>query len=390
MAKKRFSPCGLELPDNLYNDNRGRPNAFRYKSLDGSFKQIFKPAKEAIELANEANRLRAESSRQPGSFHWFKEKFIKWREENDPSLLRKDSWKNRKCMLNRFCDHFGKLKPKEVRKVKQFKAWWESLSYDQQHNSRAELSRFFQYLIAEEIVYINPFTKNDTVARLIEKGKPKKKRLPMTPDDFWKIYNAAGELGYEGLQLFMGYALVTDLRESDILSLTFEDNVQSDRLVLTIGKSLHQRGAVEASHHCWSFEKHPLVYELVKKSRELSIKHVRCPYLVSHKHKARRPSKTKTHSYQLLPRTAIDLFNEARVHAGVHVDVPEGRTNCTIHEIRGLSLHMAREAGNDIRELQELAAHTSIQVTKGYIAEHKPTYREVGVVFSENVIGGKL
>lgn len=390
MSKKRYTDCGLEMPPNLYKDNHGRTDVFRYKLPDGAYRQIKKPAALAIKVAEKANQLRIESPDVPGSFGWWKNRFVKYREETDPSLLEKQSWKNRKGMLDRFCKHFNKLMPNRVRKINQLKDWWESLTYDAQHNSRSELSRFFQYLMREEVLSINPFTNRDDKPRLVEKGKPKKSRLPLKADEFWKIYEAAGDLGLESLQLFMGYALVTDLRESDILRLRFDENVKDDRLVLTIGKSLNQRGAVKASHHCWTFAKHPLVHELVKRSRELSMKNARCPYLVSHRPKSVRVSKNKDHKFKLLPRLAISLFAQARKHAGVHVSIPANRTPATIHEIRGLSLWLAADAGEDIEILQHLAAHASIEVTKGYIAEHTPTYKEVDVVFTEKILKGVL
>lgn len=389
MAKIRFTDCGLELPENLYADPRGRPNVWRYKGPDGRFKQLIQPAEKAIKIAAEANRIRAESGRQPGSFHFYREKYIAHREHGDPSLIDKPSWANRKRLLSNFCEEFKDVKPADAR-YKTFKHWWEGLTYDQQHNRRSEFSRFFQWMIAEDAVYLNPFTTADDKPRLFEKGKPKKVRLPMTPEAFWKIYAAAGELGLESVQLFMGYALITDLRESDILKLRLDEHVLSDRLRVVIGKSVEQRGQAQASHHCWTFSKHPLVHSLVKRSRELSIRHQRCPFLVSHKHQARRKSETKEHPYQLLPRHLITLFGAARDHSGVYRGIPEGRAPATIHEIRGLSLHIAQEAGHDIEELQHLAAHTNVRVTKTYMAEHKPTYKEVGVVFTDKMIGGVL
>jgi hypothetical protein len=212
----------------------------------------------------------------------------------------------------------------------------------------------------------------------------------MTAEAFRKIHDAAGELGLVSVQLFMGYALVTDLRESDILKLRFDEHVLEDRLRVVIGKSIEQRGQAQASHHCWSFKKHPLVHSLVRQSRELSMKHHRCPYLISHKHQARRSSEIKDHPYQLLPRHLITLFDMARDHSGVFRDIPADRAPATIHEIRGLSLALAQDAGHDITELQHLAAHTDVRVTKVYMAEHKPTYKEVSVVFTESMIGGAL
>lgn len=62
----------------------------------------------------------------------------------------------------------------------------------------------------------------------------------------------------------------------------------------------------------------------------------------------------------------------------------------TIHEIKGFSLHIAKEAGEDITDLQLLAAHTNIRVTQAYMAEHKPSFKEVGVVFTKDMIKGNL
>lgn len=390
VSKDRYTECGLLLPPNLYTDSHGRSNFFRYRQKDGKYKIIREPANEAIKIAKELNLSRFDEEIKIDSFRWWGNRFIDWREETDPSLLEKTSWRNRKGMLRNFCKNFNYLQPEDITKISQLKEWWQSLSYDAQHNSRSELSRFFQYLISEEVLDINPFTKRDDKPKLMLKGKPQKKRLPLKPDEFWKIYHAAGELKIESLQLFMGYALVTDLRESDILGLRFDTNVKHDRLVLTIGKSLNQRGAVKASHHCWTFKKHPLVYELVKRSKILSMQNARCPYLVSHKPKYVRASKNKDHKFQLLPRLAMKLFREARIHAGVHISIAADRTPATIHEIRGLSLWLAAEAGEDIEILQHMAAHQNVNVTKGYMAEHEPTYKEVEVVFDEKMIGGAL
>lgn len=387
---KRFTNCGLELPKNLFLDPRKKKNIWRYKMPDFSFKQIKGSAEKAMKIANEANRIRAESSRVPYSFHWFREKYIKWREENAPFLMNKVSWRNRQGTLYSFCEEFSHLKPKDVIKVKQFKGWWGALTYDQQHNRRAELSKFFQYLITEEALTINPFTTADDKPRLTEKGKPKKSRMPMTLDDFWKIYNAAGSLDLECVQLFMGYALITDLRESDILKLRFDEHVKDDRLELTIGKSLQQRGAIQASHHCWTFSNHPIVKHLVNHSRELSLMNQCCPYLISYRPETRRISKIKEHKFQLLPRQLIALFSKARDASKVYKNIPANRMPATLHEIKGLSLHIAKEAGEDITELQQLAAHTNIRVTQAYMAEHKPSFKEVGVVFTKDMIKGDL
>lgn len=389
MPKKRFSPCGKELPENLYPDPRKRPNIWRYKGLNGKFKQFNASAEKAIKIAEEANRLRAESGRQPGSLHWWREKYITWREENDPLLIKKTSWKNRKGLLNGFCDEFKDLKPINAR-FKHFKAWWESLTYDQQHSRRAEFSRFFQYMISEEAVFLNPFTTADDKPRLMEKGKPKKSRAPMTLDIFWKIHRSAGELGLESVQILMGIALVTGLRESDILKLRFDEHVTKDALKLTIGKSLEQRGHTEASHHSWSFSSHPILHGLINQARELSMKNARCPFVISHRHKANRPNNTKEHKFQLLQRHLLTLFAKARTHSGVNDALKPGQTPTSIHEIKNLTLHIAREAGNDITDIQELAAHSDVRVTKGYIATHDPVYKDMSIEFTEEMIGGRL
>ena len=318
---------GDEWPKNLYADNRKRPNHYRYKNADGKFKPLIGEFDVVCALATEANRLRGTklNTQKVGSFTWWLPQYIKWQEERNPLLENKASWTNRKNLLTKFCDDFDYIKPKLL-KLGDLDLWWETLSYDQQHNRRSGFSYFFQWLLAKDAVKLNPFSTADDRPRLFEKAKPKRKRMRLDFDGFWAIYNAAGELGLEFVQVAMGISILTSMREGDICSLKFDSNVINNHLLKTISKSEQQRGESAASHLSWDLDRHAQLKKIINRSRELSLKHQRCPYVVSHTPKQRRIGKTKDHYSQVTPRRLIKGFDEARNASGIYSSIPKGTT----------------------------------------------------------------
>ena len=213
-------------------------------------------------------------------------------------------------------------------------------------------------------------------------------RQRLTREDFWKIYAAAGELEYYGLQIAMGLSLTTFMREGDICNLRLGENLEDSLLRLVVGKSLAQRGEVSAARLQWDVGNHQLVKSLLTKSRELAMKNYRCPFVISHRPKALRQSKIKEHKCQVLPRMLIAQFAESRRLAGV--TGVQGTTAPTFHEIRSLASKLAKDAGYDVKEIQGVMAHEDDKVTRGYMEGHQLPFDSVGVVFTEDMVGGKF
>jgi len=382
---------GEQWPDNLYADNRKRPNHYRYKNANGNFKPLKGDFETVCIIANEANRLRGTklNTQKVGSFTWWLPQYIDWKESANPLLADKPSWLNRKNLLTSFCDAFDYINPKAL-KLSDLEPWWDALTYDQQHNRRSAFSYFFQWLLGKDAVNLNPFTTADDRPRVFEKAKPKRKRMRLDFGGYWAIYNAAGELGLEFVQVAMGISILTSMREGDICSLRFDANIVDNHLCKTISKSEQQRGESAASHLSWDLDLHGQLKKIIKRARELSLKNLRCPYVVSHAPKQRRIGKTKDHYSQVTTKRLIDGFAAARDHCGMSANIPKGFTPTTFHEVRALCLKCGKDNHYDIKDLSELAAHGDIKVTESYIAGHTPVFKEIGVVFNEKMLGGNF
>jgi integrase len=83
----------------------------------------------------------------------------------------------------------------------------------------------------------------------------------------------------------------------------------------------------------------------------------------------------------------MDMFTEARIDAKVHIEIPEGRTPCTFHEVRGLASALAAKAGYDIEAIQHAMAHEDEKTTKGYQDEHELPYEQVPIIMTPELLG---
>lgn len=394
--KPRFSQ-GAALPDNLYPDARKRENHWRYRRPDGTYKIFAAQLEEAIALAAEANCQRdqinpARPRKVPdrASFTHHAGSYKQWRELNDPRLKGKASWTNRCNALNAFAEDFAYL-PVHKTKLANLRTWWETLTYHQQHARRAEFNKFYNYLMAEGLtpqLESNPFTTADDRPRLLEKGKPAKKRQRLTMEAFWKIYHQAGNMGLDALQIAMGVSLVTTMRRTDICEITLEHHIDGGQLRKTINKSEAQRDSTAASHLSWNLKSYPLLGQLVKRARECSMRNLRCPYLLSHTPKQRRTGKTKDHIAQVSPDRLSDMFTEARNATGLFNRLESNQTPPTFHEVRSLASDRFKRMGYDIKDVQRLMAHTDEKVTRHYQSGHGIEYQEIGIYLDEQIIGG--
>lgn len=389
------APGALQLPDNLYPDTKKRLNTWRYLRADGTSRSFKAPTEKAIKLAEEANAIRhttvTVSPVVPPRHSVMAqvERYTLWREEYDPKLAKKASWKNRCNHLKAFARHFEKTKVGHLT-LDTLRPWWEDLTYHQQHARRSEFNKFFNWLAGQGLtprLEFNPFTTADDRPRLMEKGKPTVKRARLGIDPFWTIYNKAGELGFAGLQIAMGISLVTTMRRADICDLRLDKHVAENSLRKTINKSAAQRDDVYVANLQWKLDEHPMLSKLINRARELSLQHFRCPYIISHKPDQRRTGKTKDHICQVTPDRLSDMFAEVRDACNLFPARSEKYSPPTFHEIRGLSSHIYGKC-YDVKQVQELMAHTDERVTKGYQAGHGIEYKEVKISVPAELLGG--
>lgn len=396
--KPRYAD-GVELVDNLHPDPRRRPGCWRYRRPDGSWK-LFRAetTEEANRLASEANAAR---DRLPASIDgkidraalaYHVERFIAWRERHDPRLPALENWRNRRGALRGFARHFAHTPVHRLTRP-QISAWWETLTHHQQGLRFTELRRFFNWLAGEgacpQLDY-NPFTLADDRPRLYMTRKPDVARLRLDPVAFWAIYAKAGELEMPGLQIAMGISLITTMRRADVCALRLDQHAQGDMLRQIIGKSAAQRGDIHATRLEWDLTMHTALASLIRRARELSMKHYRCPFVISHAFQRRTlgKQKTKEHRYQVTPDMLDKLFARARDAVGLYADLPKGQTPPTFHEIRALSSALFGRAGFAVEQIQALMAHTDADVTKLYQSGQDLPYLRIEMQIPPEILGG--
>ncbi|MEM1143972.1 MAG: tyrosine-type recombinase/integrase, partial [Pseudomonadota bacterium] len=342
--------------------------------------------------ASETNKNRdttvfkAPLSRVEMAFHV--EKYKAYREDQDPKLAGKASWKNRRYALDALGKYLAGTRVAETTH-EHLKVMWHTLTYDQQKLRHAEFRRFFNYLMGEGLcpqLEYNPFTTSDDKPRLYVTGQPEKRRLRLDRDSFWAIYDAAGD--YPALQIAMGISLLTFMREGDICSLKWSDNIEGELLRRVIGKSLQQRGSASAARLQWDVGNYDYLKKLINRAREIHLQHRRsCPFVIMHKPQQRRTGKTKEHAYQVTPRRLATMFAEAREATGLYEHIDEDRTPPTFHEIRSLAAKLAKDAGYSDRQIQIAMAHENVATTRSYQDEHELPFADAGVALTADVLG---
>jgi len=352
---------GKPLPHNLYNDPKGRPGVYRYRKPDGSFRLVRLPYAKAVEAARAANARRIAPE---GSLPYWVAQYRQWCVDREPPIESRRGWSERQKQLEAWADDWQHVQPIALT-VPTLADWWDALTYDQQHNRRAHFSAFCQWCMGKGVMHCNPFSARDDVARLMEKRKPMKQRGALSLEGFRAIHEAAPA----HIQIAMRISLSTAMRAGDVVALRW-DCIQDGYLCKTIAKSVGQRGATAAAHLKWWLDEHEALKQAIDEARELSMKHRRCPYIVS-RPRAREKALGAglTHSHQCRVEHLSRGFARARDAAGI--DGP------SFHEVRGLAISLLLQQGQDIAAVQRLAAHTDASITSAYTAGQAPHYMDM-------------
>ena len=355
---------GVQLVDNLYTDNKGRTDHFRYRRPDGSFRTFYaKSVTDANTLATAANAERhtfidAREGLRRDQLAFHIPEYVAYMERINPDLARRSEWKNNQYAFTQFATRFDRLIHINRPAIQ---IWWDELTYYQQKQRQAPFRRFFNWLMGQNLlnnIKFNPFTKADDKPRLLLKLKPEKARPPLTEAGFLLISKKGMELGYQVLPLAMSIGLYTALRESDLCRLTWNDNIADGELRVVVSKSEAQLGSARAARLAWKLSEHPHLKKLIDQARELSLLNRRCPFVLSHRPTRRVWNQDKVHMSQLMPDRLSRMFAEARDEAKL--------TGVSFHEIRGLSATLYRKAGYTNLQIQMLMAHENVSTTQGY------------------------
>ena len=373
MCMKRFYD-GVELVANLYPHQRKEPKKWRYKNPKSkkwvNLKELM-TVQEANRLATELNQMVADGFYERHTIPsertiTYVNKYIIYQENLNPKLKHLDSWNNRKYALRKFPDSFENIKSIDMQSLRN---WWDELNYHKQKLHHAAFRKFFNWLMGQGLtpkLSFNPFSTNDDVPRLILKSKPKKVRLPCSQQTFNNIRKAAGNAGYECLQIAMDISRYTTLREGDICSLKWDKNIVDGCLKVIVSKSESQKGTMRAARLSWNLKEHPLLKQYIDRARELALVNRRCSFVISHTPK-RKANNNKEHLCQVTGDRLGKMFAEVRT------------INTTFHEIRGLSATLLKNAGNTKEQIQSIMAHESIVTTLDYMNPNELPYQNVTI-----------
>lgn len=387
---------GVQLPDNLYPDPRKRADHWQYVRPDGTKKTIKADLATAVKLAQEANALASNLAKRQAapperdSIARYVEEYIVYREGMAPKLKQKTSWKNYQGYLRSFSREFSTT-PVHMLELKPIVTWWEELTPHAQRSRRAEFNKFFNWLAVHEKtprLRSNPFSTSDDKPRVMLRPIVESKRVRLDMDAFWAIYDKAGALGMEYLQIGMGISLITTWRRGDVCHLRFDVHLFDGYLGKAISKSHEKLGERKGANLRWKLDEQPQLSALIRRARELSLKHGRCPYIVSMRPERRVMGEVKTHFAQVLPRRLSDAFTEARDATGLYNHLPADRRP-TFHFIRALSSHRYKKAGYDTKEVQTVMAHTKQEQTEHYQWGHEIEWTDVDLKLTGEALGGR-
>ncbi len=395
--KQPRSVDGIVLSDNLY-PITGKPGRFRYRRVDGTFKRLkgILTPEQANAIANQANAHRDDviTKKPPSTQSWqfWIERYVAWAEQNNPKLLEKESWRNRKYEMFKFAREFAAYSVSQLTR-NQIKEWWDELTHYQQKSRFAAFRKLFNYLMGEGLCSqfdYNPFTTADDRPRLYLKSEPTPTAMRLDIDTFWRIYKRAGSMKLYGLQITMGIMLNTMWRPSDVVSLKLKENIDGDYLQTIISKSEKLRGEFNAPRLKWNYRNNPFLQKLVKRGRELALVNESCPYLASHMPKMKRMGGSKDHVCQLTVTRVSDQFTEVVVALGLDKNLPEGKTPSTLYEVKSLASAKYREAGYDRKQIQEAMGHSKESTTAIYQDGHDLPYEEMHMQLNSELLGGEF
>ena len=378
------------LPPNLY--QRTGSTVYRYKGLSG-----YKTVKDAdgsnaeydlaCRIAEAANTRRGQLAPSIKTIKYWSDQYIAWMEGQNKKLADKERWRYTRNDLNNFASEFSHININQLR-LKDLREWWDKLSYDAQHNRRSAFSKFFQYCINSDVCSINPFSNSDFHPHLMKKPKPEKMRSPLELDQFFEMYESEHIEKYPHVKIAMAIALTTGMRQTDICLLTIKGNVIDNRLCKTIGKSEGQRGMTKASHHGYDLNKHDMLRAAINSARELSLKHKRCPFVLSyHPYRQQPQLDSKDHPCQVRPKKLSHDF--ATVRDLCKIKGIGDKKPPTFHEIKGLYILTSLKHYSD-DQVQKAAAHMDKSTTMAYPANHAPSFEEVEVIITPSMLGKSL
>lgn len=303
------------------------------------------------------------------------------REHDDPTLADKANWKAQQSLITCLCQKMIKTDVKNITH-ENLENWIQSLGYYQQQKVRYPLARFFDSLLARNLLSFthNPF--KDGPGQIYLKKKPSRDRARMSLEDYKAIRRSAEEDGAMWFVNAMDLAYLLKCRRQDIVTLKFDDYDKTTRLLTKlILKSEHQKGEGCGDVLKWDLNEAYgpdvlQVYNRAYMTRKviLTPKNTEeSPYIIHARPRNVRAkmSADKTHHSQVTESMISRTFKKYRDQHQFILNKAtiQDKQPTTFHEIRSLSARMDEEKGIDIQVLSNSMAHSGLGSTKIYLGD---------------------
>ena len=366
--RNRDLPTGL-----LFRKDRG---TYEFKRIDGSTKSLGKDREMAKRLAIEYNATyrvdvelshaicstKAESSRLK-----FKTKplgnFLPdiFDKISDDKGWAQGTLKNHKIRFALILKYFGKIQANSINleHINEFLLIANPTDSKDVYNRFLGLLKIiFDYCVSDSLMEENPASKK--IRRTIN-AKDEAKITRLTTEDFRKIHERAGELGYPWLQIAMELSLQTSHAVLEISKLKYADIEGHIRIQRQKNKKKNaSRVLIPMNNELDS---------IVQRSRQDNIL---SPYVVHYMRKRKdqnRPlGKGLDHQTQLRSDHISRVFSNIRDELGLFDHIEKRIDRPSFHDIRSLSIQLQEKNGFDA---QKRAAHSDRASTeiykKGYV-----------------------
>lgn len=394
-------PSGNPLPKNIKHASRKEDKfkKYRYIKADGSIKTLQsddeKVITETAEYWNTKMDENCESGDEPKKFDknsiaYHLDIFIQEHEEMFPSKVKSAKWKQNQQSIRKYLRP-SLAEPTIILDKKLFKKMWLQMTPAVQRSCRGSLRSFYEYLDDNYLLsddprkkYINPFV-DVTAGGFAYMEMPEKKTQILTLTMFNSMCSVAETKGFYFLKDAMLISMATYLREGDILSLRFDEDIRDGWLLKETSKSKARKKTksdifeAELSHH-------PLLNEAIQRSMLRRTLNDNAPYIIHHKYQSKNKSEHKDHHSQVMRRFFNSCWNKCADEIKEMKSVlQEERPG--FHEIRALR----KSLDDGLRPSKDISVdmgHVDEKVTDAFYGTHaKPTVKTLEYAFNPTLLG---
>lgn len=349
-----------DLPDNVYPDKKGAVTYYYFQFPDTLVKEYLGSDKEAaIEAGHELNDKvgRMERVRKPKGVP-VSTVVREWLPIRQSEVASDSAKKMARLALERFKADFGKgtLRQLTLQRdppARQISDWLDAIPLTYRYKARNEVIKLYDYAISRGYL---PHDYGNPAKATRYQGSPKAKRMRLGYSDYQAIYAEAPVW----LQTLMDVMLHTTLRPGDALRLRFEQFYDGALHTQVKKTRKYLRIKLDQNEH-----------SIIKRARQSGIA---SPYIV-HRMPVRKRwiAAEKDHPTQVALDMASREFSKIRdkLKIGAKVDAKE---RPSLYEIRSLASWLYAQSGRDRKEVKELMAHTSEQMTALYQDDRRQNF----------------